>query len=229
MKPIDMTSMVTSGFSSSRFTERCYVSHKPLKMGKGILHGGSAVNSLPGMDLYVGLDHSMRDVRDGWVDPPPLRIHFPIPDQGVPKELTEFKLMVTYLCNQLRKGKIIHIGCIGGHGRTGMLIAAIASEMGISKDPIQWVRDNYCLKAVESKSQVGFLVAHYGAKKAKSRDRGYDFGGGQGALFGHITQPKRYMDTPASDIFESNEPDLPVMPQSIDSMPSPKNIWKEPA
>lgn len=229
MKIIDMKQKVLEGFSNKGVSvARCYTKHKPLQFGKGVLHGGSAFNSLPGMDIYVTLETHARDIRDGWVDPPPIRLPFPIPDRGVPKEVDHYKAMVTYICNQLRKGKSVHIGCIGGHGRTGMTIAAIVAEMGVSKDAIQWTRDNYCQSAVESKAQVDFLVHEYGVKKAKAGDAKHGVG--------FLTQPAPYtgkwdpnkelnLQPPAWAEF----PELGVMPQSFDPMPSPKNIWLEPA
>ena len=71
-----------------------------------------------------------------------------------PANVTRFKKLVTWLCNQLQDGKTVHVGCIGGHGRTGTVISAIVAELLEEKDAIQWVRKHYCKKAVESKAQV---------------------------------------------------------------------------
>jgi len=54
--------------------------------------------------------------------------------------------------------KDLLVFCIGGHGRTGtilsVLVGLIHPEYG---DPVKWVRDNYCEKAVESKKQIDYV------------------------------------------------------------------------
>ena len=70
-----------------------------------------------------------------------------------PKDAVEFKKMVVWLKEQGQAGKKIHIGCIGGHGRTGTLLAALVKEVTGNVDAIAYVRKNYCAKAVESNSQ----------------------------------------------------------------------------
>jgi hypothetical protein len=94
-------------------------------------------------------------------------VYCAIPDMGIPKNIPRFKKMVTWLCNQLQEGKKVHIGCIGGHGRTGLLLAAIVSQLSGEKDAIAYVRKNYCGRAVESSEQVKFLGEHYGITPVK--------------------------------------------------------------
>jgi hypothetical protein len=96
-------------------------------------------------------------------------IHLYIKDMGIREpewKLDAFRNLVDYLCNQLQAGKRIHIGCIGGHGRSGLLLSAIVAKLG-TKDAIQWVRQNHCEKAVESEQQINFLVKHYGVTPAE--------------------------------------------------------------
>ncbi|MCK5640964.1 MAG: hypothetical protein KAJ19_09215, partial [Gammaproteobacteria bacterium] len=82
-----------------------------------------------------------------------------------------------------------HIGCIGGHGRTGLVLAALAAYTKTApKNAIQWVRKHHCDSAVESTSQVNFLVKHYKVAKAKV-SKGYyggyhNYYGGQGGYQG---------------------------------------------
>ena len=74
--------------------------------------------------------------------------------------------MVKWLAKQVEAGKKVHVGCIGGHGRTGLVLAALARVMIDEKDAIAYVRKNYCHKVVETTAQVNFLAKHWGIAKA---------------------------------------------------------------
>lgn len=55
------------------------------------------------------------------------------------------------------KGRVL-VHCIGGHGRTGTFCAILLALTGaLRKDPVQWLRKNYCEKAVETKRQFDYL------------------------------------------------------------------------
>lgn len=149
----------------------CYTTHKPVKFPgcPGVVYGGSC--GTPGIedaDVYVGLDWSMR--RDRRMFPwntEGVAFQFLIQDQHAPSDAAEFRKMIDWLAVQLSAGKKVHIGCIGGHGRTGTVLAALASVMmPDEKDSIRWVRENYCNKAVETHAQVEFLREHYGVLPA---------------------------------------------------------------
>jgi hypothetical protein len=77
-----------------------------------------------------------------------------------------FKRLVEWTAQQVNAGRKVHCGCIGGHGRTGLFLAALKAYMDPEeKDPITLVRTAYCKKAVESTVQVKFLAEHFGAKE----------------------------------------------------------------
>jgi hypothetical protein len=147
---------------------RCHVSHPVIKIGGGELVGASCSNPREGFDVYIGLDGSMNldDAAYPWAEHRKEHVHYPITDMKAPSDPESFKKMVDWLCNQLQEGKKVHAGCIGGHGRTGTLFAAIAARFG-HKDCIAWAREHHCKKAVESQSQIDFLVKHFGALPAK--------------------------------------------------------------
>lgn len=152
-------------FSGTSWAIRCYESHPVLKLGKGMLYGGSASNpKLKTADVYVVLQsgdlHGWQS--DPWEKQIRHEVFYRIPDMGIPADVPRFKKLVTWVCNQLQQGKKVHVGCIGGHGRTGTVLSAIVAELTETKDAIQWVRQHYCKKAVESKEQVAFLMQHYG-------------------------------------------------------------------
>jgi hypothetical protein len=148
-----------------------------------MIYGGSASSPVhKDADIYVSLQGGSTCglLFNPWDEKPHLEVKFPIVDCAIPENIPRFKSMITWLCNQLQEGKKIHVGCIGGHGRTGLVLAAITSEFLKEKDAIQYVRENYCKKAVESSPQIAFLVKHYGVSKAEPSkahlERQYDFG-----------------------------------------------------
>ena len=59
------------------------------------------------------------------------------------------------------------VSCMGGHGRTGTILAALAEVAGVTPtetDPITWIRSVYCKEAIETTEQVGYLEATFGFK-----------------------------------------------------------------
>jgi hypothetical protein len=162
----DFDEIFSKGSLSSK--PPCYETHPTLKLGAGILCGGSA--SWPihkDADVYVALQagSSSGRQRDPWETKGPVEIFYAISDMQAPPNVARFKKMIDYLCNQLQEGKKVHVGCIGGHGRTGIILSAIVAQLNGEKDAISWVRKKYCHKAVESKAQVEFLHEHYGITK----------------------------------------------------------------
>lgn len=151
--------------------KRCYYSHPPLELkisegGTKFVYGGSCSSPIhDDAHIYVGLDWGMKEhsQRFPWVLG--AAIHYEITDNQPPKNADEFRELVDWLADEIRAGKKVHIGCIGGHGRTGLVLSALVSVLTDEQDQIMYVRKNYCKKAVESKSQVDFLVKHYGCKE----------------------------------------------------------------
>ena len=150
-------------FAGTEFALRCYESHPALKVGGGTLYGGSGRFPVKNADVYVVLQSGdMNGLQsDPWEKQKVVEIGYMIQDMGIPQNVPRFKKLITWLCTQLQAGKTVHVGCIGGHGRTGTVLSAIVAELG-DKDAIQWVRKHYCKKAVESDAQVAFLRKHYG-------------------------------------------------------------------
>lgn len=158
-------------------TTPCIRPHPALPIGKYVIFGGMAAKPIvEDADIYVSLHKGASsglatDVWSGgicdpavdlWPDGKTIEISFPIVDWSIPDDDKKFKQLVTFLGHQLTKGLKIHVGCVGGHGRTGMVLTAIYAQMTGDKDAIQYVREHYCGHAVETKSQVKFLMEHYG-------------------------------------------------------------------
>jgi hypothetical protein len=84
------------------------------------------------------------------------------------------------LVRLVSSGVNVLIHCHGGHGRTGTLLTAMAIEAKLvpkKLDPIKWVRTQYCLKSVETSSQVDWLTETYGFKteeNGSNKPTGYE-------------------------------------------------------
>lgn len=145
----------------------CYETHPPFFI-PGIatpIIGGSCLHPVTqNADVYIGFDHGMRMSGQHFPWNKGEEFLFEIPDMGIPKKLGEFKNLVNWTLTQLQAGKKVHCGCIGGHGRTGTFLSALVCMGSDELDPIGYVRENYCSKAVETQSQVKFLVDHFGAR-----------------------------------------------------------------
>ena len=136
---------------------RCYESHPVLKVGGGELFGGNCHDPVPGCDMYVVLDGLHGKPGSG-------SVHLIIPNMGVvPRR--DVDPVVDGMLRVLKRGGRVHVGCIGGHGRTGLVLSVLMWRLG-EADPIKWLRCNYCTKAVESKAQVDWLSREYGMPKA---------------------------------------------------------------
>jgi protein-tyrosine phosphatase len=88
----------------------------------------------------------------------PRAILYPWEDWGVPEDLTLFKLVLQWLMEEIRVGKTVEVGCMGGHGRTGTVLGCLLILQGRPwEEVIDMVRDGYCEDAIESRSQLRLL------------------------------------------------------------------------
>lgn len=144
-------------------TPKCYESHKPYAVtADHFIHGGSCFRPVKDCDVYVALDGAASITEQSFPWTPGHEIHFTIRDRHAPTSPKATKELVRWLAKQLYDGKTIHVGCIGGHGRTGLILAALRAHMANDENAIEHVRANYCHRAVESEVQVAFLQEHFG-------------------------------------------------------------------
>lgn len=149
------------------YAPRCYHSHLPLAILGGTLIGGSCIHPAhTDAYLYVGFDYGMTFTNRHWPWVDGEEMLYRITDQAIPQNPDNFDLVLGHVAKRLGEGRKVHCGCIGGHGRTGMFFAALVAQHKLADDPIAWVRERYCKKAVESQVQVDFLVSRYGCKPA---------------------------------------------------------------
>lgn len=154
-------------YDNSKPVKRCYHNHPPLDLGlEGIVYGGSCVTPCQKANIYIGFDASMKIHTESYPWKKGQAFLFPIKNYHAPVNILDFHNLIKWSARQLKAGKDIHAGCIGGHGRTGTYLAALVAHVMKKQDAIQWVRENYCKKAVESQAQVTFLVVNYGVKAA---------------------------------------------------------------
>lgn len=205
--------------------KRCYESHPPLTISGHKVYGGNCGHPVVlDADIYVALQAgSYVRVPYPWEKKKReiTQVMYTIPDMGVPSSPSSFKQMIEWLCNQLQEGRKIHIGCIGGHGRTGMVLAAMVRHlMPEVEDAITYVRQNYCKKAVESSEQVDFLVEHFGAKSVSATKGDISWGSkGSGSR-------KKYV--PPSNVAKAPAPSsarFKDSKKSFDPVPSARNLF----
>lgn len=108
------------------------------------------------------------------------------PDMSVMSAEDEGKLVDTTE-KLVRQGKKVEIACMGGHGRTGTLLAMLKVRIGGMKAnaAIKAVREEYCEKVVESVSQIEAVYDVAGEERpkkpeiqpSKSYSTSYSYGG----------------------------------------------------
>jgi len=162
--------------------KKCSDTHKPVAINckdkTYYVQGGSCTNPgganhIKNADIIVGLDRGMKTTEQQfpWTDGEQFLYY--IQDMGVPKDIKSFKTLLIYLTGMITDGKKVFIGCIGGHGRTGLVLAALITHMTGDKDSTEYLRDTYCKKAVESGAQIKWLKKHFGINPVAPSKGGY--------------------------------------------------------
>lgn len=82
----------------------------------------------------------------------PCDLHFPIRDFGVP-DARSFEDLLINIIKAAQTGKVVYVGCYGGIGRTGMVVAGLARVLVVATNPVSWARANYLGHAVETELQ----------------------------------------------------------------------------
>jgi hypothetical protein len=85
------------------------------------------------------------------------------PDFGIPKSTEVAVAEIQAAFERARRGESVEVACIGGHGRTGTVLACMAVIAGVPvKEAVSWVRGVYCVRAVQEPSQQ-YWVEHRAA------------------------------------------------------------------
>ncbi|MEG1728103.1 MAG: hypothetical protein RR280_00985 [Bacteroidaceae bacterium] len=154
-------------FSFHASSEQCYINHPPLPIridGKDYkIYGGSCWTPVvKDADTYIGFDHGQSVIPYKDIDNLPENINFFIQDMHVPSSKAELDKLLHAIANRLKGGKKVHIGCIGGHGRTGLVLTAMVATYMPEVAALKYVREAYCQHAVETLQQEHWLEHHYG-------------------------------------------------------------------
>jgi hypothetical protein len=76
------------------------------------------------------------------------------PDFGVPRDPMVADAEIRRAFDRARAGQTVEVACVGGHGRTGTVLACMAILAGVpAADAVEWVRATYCRRAVQEPSQ----------------------------------------------------------------------------
>lgn len=85
------------------------------------------------------------------------------PDFGVPRDTQLAVEAIRAAFERARRGETVEIACVGGHGRTGTVLACMAVLAGVPvEEAVAWVRSTYCVRAVQEPSQQ-YWVEHRAA------------------------------------------------------------------
>lgn len=83
-------------------------------------------------------------------------LYYPIEDYGVlPDEV--LTMLISKILRRLKSGKKVGVFCLGGHGRTGYIASIVLGKLGY-EDPVDFLREHYCKKAIESNEQIQHIA-----------------------------------------------------------------------
>jgi len=82
------------------------------------------------------------------------------PDFGIPTDRSEAVRLIVAAFRRAEAGERVEVGCIGGLGRTGTVLACMAILSGVpASEAVEWVRSNYDERAVETPEQEAWVEA----------------------------------------------------------------------
>lgn len=100
----------------------------------------------PGRDFGLYLDPAWKP------DWPATIIEWP--DFGLPASPADAALEIASAFDRARLGERLEVGCLGGLGRTGTVLACFAVLCGLgAESAIDWVRTRYDRRAIETAEQ----------------------------------------------------------------------------
>jgi protein-tyrosine phosphatase len=99
------------------------------------------------------------------------------PDFGVPADASTADREIRAAFERARQGERVEVACVGGHGRTGSVLACMAVLAGVpAAEAVEWVRSRYCRRAVQEPSQQ-YWVERWAARTATHPESSTTAGG----------------------------------------------------
>jgi protein-tyrosine phosphatase len=94
------------------------------------------------------------------------------PDFELPRDRLRAAAQIRAAFARAKGGQGVEIGCIGGLGRTGTVLACMAVLAGVaSSEAVAWVREHYRSSAIETPDQESW-VEWFAESERESRPRG---------------------------------------------------------
>lgn len=101
-------------------------------------------------------DHGLY-LETGWQPSWPARV-VAWPDFGLPVDPDDAVEAILNAYERARTGERVEVGCAGGSGRTGTVLACMAILAGVgAHEAVDWVRRHYHADAVETLEQEGWV------------------------------------------------------------------------
>jgi protein-tyrosine phosphatase family protein len=80
------------------------------------------------------------------------------PDFGVPEDPEAAARQIAGAFARARREELVEVGCLGGSGRTGTVLACMAILAGVAPgEAVEWVRAEYRPQAVETPEQEAWV------------------------------------------------------------------------
>lgn len=177
-KPEEKSKSPWTPTSTTKYTEchsgtvRIFSSRKGINLyGGGTSHGVSSENIDIIFDLADGFKSTSTqwNLPSGWkakLADPPVVIDMHVRDGDPPTYRADanfWKQLWQDLVGEVTKRNRninVLVACQGGHGRTGTVLSCLIMAAGVTAakdDPITWLRDRYCKRAVESQDQIDYI------------------------------------------------------------------------
>lgn len=88
-----------------------------------------------------------------------IHYYFPIEDKSVPKNKVQLYRLLDDLCDEIHKNKKILLHCNAGLGRSGLIAALICKKLGISENPISYIREHRpgCIETKDQEKMISLL------------------------------------------------------------------------
>jgi hypothetical protein len=133
-----------------RLPDGCHVRGRGLRrpMPEPASPGRAGPAPVPDYGLYLGTSRMRRRLR---LDPPWPHRWIDWPDFLLPTDREDAVRQIHALHERARAGERVEVGCGGGVGRTGTVIACLAVIAGVPPaGAVAWTRANYHRRAVET-------------------------------------------------------------------------------